>query len=112
MNKKSWSFAGPYTWLVEPKRLPSKLIHQRASLGRLARQDGFPGYGTKLRKTSELRSHLHSRGGGNGVKGQDERQKTAPLTPFPPPQELFAPKANKKHLDYADDVIQGAKESA
>jgi hypothetical protein len=26
---------------VEPERLPSKVIHQRASSGRLAMQDGF-----------------------------------------------------------------------
>ena len=31
----------PNTWLMEPKRLPSKVIRHRASLGRLAMKDGY-----------------------------------------------------------------------
>jgi hypothetical protein len=48
-------------------------------------------------KTFELRSRLKLRGMGSGVKGPDERQKTAPLTPLPTPPPHFA-------LDNADVV--------
>ena len=40
-------------------------------------------HGTKLEKNSALRSRLHHGGVGSGVKGQDERQTAAPLTPLP-----------------------------
>src|SRR6516225_6927484 len=41
-------------------------------------------------KTSELCSQVDCRRGRDGVKGQDERQRTAPLTPSRPPQESCA----------------------
>src|SRR6516162_2728669 len=41
-------------------------------------------------KTSELCSQVDCRSGQDGVKGQDERQRTAPLTPSRPPQESCA----------------------
>jgi hypothetical protein len=37
-----------------------------------------------------LRSALHDGRGGSGVKGRDERQKTAPLTPLPARRELVS----------------------
>ena len=42
-------------------------------------------------KSSELRSQFDCRSGRDGVKGQDERQRTAPLTPSRPPREFCAP---------------------
>ena len=41
-------------------------------------------------KTPELRSRHQLRGVGSGVKGPDERHKTAPLTPLPTPPPHFA----------------------
>ena len=41
----------------------------------------FSNYGTKFRKNSDLRSQLKRGAVSGGVKGRDERQKTAPLTP-------------------------------
>ena len=52
-------------------------------------------------KTSELCSQVDCRSGQDGVKGQDERQRTAPLTPSRPPQEFCV-------LTEADDVIHGS----
>lgn len=37
LNRQSWCSSRPNTWLMEPERLPSKMIEiQRASLGRFA----------------------------------------------------------------------------
>jgi len=48
-------------------------------------------------RTSELRSRPKLSGARSGVKGQDERHRTAPLTPLPTPTPYFA-------LDSADVV--------
>jgi hypothetical protein len=77
--------------------LPSKLIEiQRASLGRLAMQDGFSVMGRSSEKTSELLPQIDCESVRDGVKGQDERQSTAPLTPSRTQQVFFAP-LTKKH---------------
>src|SRR6516162_4015836 len=53
-------------------------------------QDGFSHMEQSSEKTSELCSQVDCRRGRDGVKGQDERQRTAPLTPSRPPQESCA----------------------
>ena len=63
-------------------------------------QDGFLFIERSSEKTSELRSPVDCRRGQDGVKGQDERQRTAPLTPSRPPEEFFA-------LTEADTAIHG-----
>src|SRR5208283_4092507 len=90
---------------MEPKRWPSKVIEiQRASLGRLAVQDGFPDMERSSEKNSDLRSQLDCGSGRRGVKGQDERQRTAPLTPPRPPREAMP----FLRLTGEDAVIHGA----
>src|SRR5271170_1470054 len=41
-------------------------------------------------RTAELRSRLKLKSVGSGVKGRDERHRTAPLTPLPTPTPHFA----------------------
>src|SRR6516165_7267782 len=50
-------------------------------------QDGFSDMEQSSEKTSELCSQVDCRSGQDGVKGQDERQRTAPLTPPRPLKE-------------------------
>ena len=50
-------------------------------------QDGFSHMEQSSEKTSELCSQVDCSSGQDGVKGQDERQRTAPLTPPRPLQE-------------------------
>src|SRR6516162_9393554 len=50
-------------------------------------QDGFSHMEQSSEKTSELCSQVDCRSGQDGVKGQDERQRTAPLTPPRPLKE-------------------------
>jgi hypothetical protein len=60
-------------------------------------EDGFSQYRTNLRKEySSIRSQFNGGGGRDGVKGQDERQSTAPLTPPRPPEEDFARELKKR----------------
>src|SRR5260370_23032657 len=56
--------------------------------------------GTKLAKCTALRSSLQLPGERSRVKGQDERQQTAPLTPLARPMPLLA-------LDKLDTVRDG-----
>ena len=56
-------------------------------LGSFSMQDGFSNIERISEKTSELRSYFDGGRGRGGIKGQDERQKTAPLTPPRPLQE-------------------------
>jgi hypothetical protein len=52
-------------------------------------------------KEPELRSRLKLAGVGSGVKGRDERQSTAPLTPLPTTTPIFC-------LD-SEDVVRDVK---
>jgi hypothetical protein len=58
-------------------------------------------------KTSVLCSQLDCHRGRNGVKGQDERRTTAPLTPSRPLPESFCLRSRKSDLTEADVVIHG-----
>jgi hypothetical protein len=72
---------------------------QRAGLGRFAEQNGFSTMERISEKNSDLRSPLNREGGQAGVKGPDERQTTAPLTPASPPKRFptpFSQKTGKK----------------
>ena len=90
LNRKSWCCARPNTWLVEPQGLPSKVIEiQQASLGRLAMKNGLQLWNEAQKKALIFVPTLDCRSGRDGVKGQDERQSTAPLTPPRPPQEAM-----------------------
>ena len=87
-------------------RLPSKVIeNQGASLGRLAMKDRFPAMVRISERTSEIRTHANGGSGRVGVKGQDERQSTAPLTP---PRPLREP-ARSFCLTAEEAVIHGAQ---
>src|SRR5271163_3953402 len=55
-------------------------------------------------RTSEIRTHANGGSGRVGVKGQDERQTTAPLTPTRPLREL----ARSFCLTAEEAVIHGA----
>ena len=67
--------------------LPSKMIeNQGASLGRLAIQNRFPTMVRISESTSKIRTKLDGGSGRDGVKGPDERQRAAPLTPSRPPR--------------------------
>ena len=55
--------------------------------GRFA-NERHPVMGTSSEKTSELVPQYKGRSGRNGVKGPDERQQTAPLTPSRPQGEI------------------------
>src|SRR5271165_4443356 len=56
-------------------------------------------------RTSEIRTHANCESGRDGVKGQDERQSTAPLTPPRPQREL----ARSFCLTAEEAVIHGAQ---
>jgi len=56
----------------------------------------FSGMERSSEKNSDLRSKCDCGSGRDGVKGQDERQSTAPLTPSRPPQGDFARKLKKR----------------
>src|ERR1035438_8834793 len=85
--------------------LPSKMIeNQGASLGRLAMKDRFSAMVRISERTSEIRTHANGASGRIGVKGQDERQSTAPLTPTRPLREL----ARCFCLTAEEAVIHGA----
>jgi hypothetical protein len=57
--------------------------------GRLAMQDSFFPVRERISdKNSDLRSQANGDSGRDGVKGQDERQRTAPLTPSRPQREI------------------------
>ena len=85
-------------------RLPSKVIeNQDASLGRLARKDRFPAMVRISERTAEIRTHANGGSGRVGVKGQDVRPSTAPLTPTRPQREP----ARSFRLTEEDAVIHG-----
>src|ERR1035438_2541693 len=85
--------------------LPSKMIeNQGASLGRLAMKDRFSAMVRISERTSEIRTHANGASGRIGVKGQDKRQSTAPLTPTRPLREL----ARCFCLTAEEAVIHGA----
>jgi hypothetical protein len=77
-------------------RLPSKMISSTRELGLLMPKDRFSGMERSSEKNSDLRSKFDCGSGRDGVKGQDERQSTAPLTPSRPPQEDFARELKKR----------------
>src|ERR1039458_5094249 len=84
---------------------------QSAGLGRLATQDGFSIMERSSEKNSDLRSRAKFEGEDSGVKGQDERQSSAPLTPESSPPDIpgcFPENSQKKSIDNADAVIHGA----
>jgi hypothetical protein len=67
----------------------------------MQKQEAFSTMERSSEKNSDLRSRLNDEGEDSGVKGQDERQSTAPLTPESSPPEipaLFSQKqAEKEH---------------
>ena len=65
----------PNTWLVEP------VPPCDSENGHGQNTHRFFYEGTKLRKSSDLRSQIQCDGVSGGVKGRDERQSAAPLTP-------------------------------
>src|ERR1700690_1715882 len=79
--------------------------NQGASLGCLARKDRFPAMVRISERTSEIRTHAHGGSGRIGVKGQDKRQSTAPLTPTRPQRET----ARSFCLTAEEAVIHGAQ---
>jgi hypothetical protein len=50
-------------------------------------KERFPAMVRISERTSEIRTYANGGSGRGGVKGQDERQKTAPLTPSRPPRK-------------------------
>jgi hypothetical protein len=65
----------------------------------MQKQDGLSNMERSSEKNSDLRSRVNCEGVETGVKGQDERQKTAPLTPLSTPMRflaLFCRKTRKK----------------
>jgi|SRR5208282_3590254 len=51
LNKQSWCRTGPNTWLVEPERLPSRVIQCKVRAWVVSqKQNGFFNYGSNLRK--------------------------------------------------------------
>src|SRR5271157_913586 len=97
---------GPNRWLVGvPGTVPS-LDYERTSRG----SDCKKKQNLQLRNEAQLysaalRSSLQDERAGSGVKGRDERQKTAPLTPLPARTGLVS-------LDKADVVIDRMTELA
>src|ERR1035438_4697389 len=76
----------------------------------MQKQDGLSNMERSSEKNSDLRSLVNCEGVQTGVKGRDERQKTAPLKPASTPMRFFAPfsrKRAKKSIDNADAVIHG-----
>jgi hypothetical protein len=56
----------------------------------MQKQDGFSMIERSSEKNSDLRSRVNCEGLETGVKGRDERPKTAPLTPASTPKRFFA----------------------
>jgi hypothetical protein len=56
----------------------------------MQKQDGFSMMERSSEKNSDLRSRVNCEGVETGVKGRDERQRTAPLTPVSTPKRFFA----------------------
>jgi hypothetical protein len=56
----------------------------------MQKQDGLSNMERSSEKNSDLRSRVNCESVQTGVKGQDERQKTAPLTPLSTPMRFFA----------------------
>jgi hypothetical protein len=72
---------------------------QSAGWGGFAKQDGFSTMERSSEKNSDLRSKTNCEGEDSGVKGQDESQSAAPLTPESSPPQisgLFSRKTAKK----------------
>ena len=68
-------------------------------------KDRFPDMVRISERTSEIRTHANGGSGRAGVKGQDERQSTAPLTPARPLREP----ARSFCLTAEEAVIHGAQ---
>jgi hypothetical protein len=66
------------------------LIQRDGLWSLLQKQDGFSIMERSSEKNSDLRSRVNCEGVETGVKGRDERQKTAPLTPLSTPMRFFA----------------------
>ncbi len=94
---------------MEPKRLPSRVIESNVRACSLSKERRFSAMERSSERTSDLRSQVDCGSGRSGVKGQDERQRTAPLTPPRPQKGFFAPRPGKGGLTKNDAVIQGAK---
>src|ERR1039458_884802 len=96
---------------MEPQGCHREGLIQRDGLWSLMqKQDGFSMMERSSEKNSDLRSRVNCEGVETGVKGRDERQKTAPLTPVSTPKRffaLFSRKRLKKSVDNADAVIHG-----
>jgi hypothetical protein len=56
----------------------------------MQKQDGLSNMERSSEKNSALRSRVNCEGVETGVKGRDERQKTAPLTPLSTSKRFFA----------------------
>src|ERR1022692_2824924 len=56
----------------------------------MQKQDGLSNMERSSEKNSDLRSRVNCEGAETGVKGRDERQRTAPLTPLSTPKRFFA----------------------
>jgi hypothetical protein len=81
----------PNTYLVEPEQLPPRVIQRKVRAWVVSqRQDGFRLW-VESQKKPEIQPKANCEGEDSGVKGQDERQKTAPLTPESSPKEISAP---------------------
>jgi hypothetical protein len=61
----------------------------------MQKQDGLSNMERSSEKNSALRSRVNCESVETGVKGQDERQRTAPLTPVYTPKRFFALFARK-----------------
>jgi len=61
-----------------------RLITRRRAEDRMLEQPRLQRWNEASLYCATLRSSLQGGRSGSGVKGQDERQKTAPLTPLPP----------------------------
>jgi hypothetical protein len=56
----------------------------------MQKQDGLSNMERSSEKNSDLRSRVNCESVQTGVKGRDERQKTAPLTPASTQKRFFA----------------------
>jgi hypothetical protein len=72
------------------------MIGSTRELGSFMPKDRFSGMERSSEKNSDLRSKFDYGSGRDGVKGQDERQSTAPLTPSRPPEEVSARESKKR----------------
>ena len=82
--------------MVDGTRCPSRMIGSTRELGSLMPKDRFSGMERSSEKNSNLRSQFDCGSDRDGVKGQDERQSTAPLTPSRPPEGDFAREFKKR----------------